>query len=254
MHVDAIAARFNVRAETVLATVQRAKKVLYDARAKRVWPGRDEKVLAGWNGLALRGVSEAARVFGRDDFATLALRNAQFLRDTMVRDGRVMRTHKDGMTRIPGFLEDHASVALGFLAVFEQTLDTAWLTLARAITDAMLQWFWDGTANTLYDTAHDAETLITRPRDVTDNAIPSGTSLAVDLLFRLADYIDEETYQERARTVLESFMSAIIKYPTAFGHLLGAAEYAETFACHGEYCDMPSPRALELARGLHAAL
>jgi uncharacterized protein YyaL (SSP411 family) len=252
VQADTVAARFNTKPETVYATLQRAKRVLYDARAKRVWPGRDEKVLAGWNGLALRGVSEAAHAFGRDDFATLALRNARFLRDTMMRDGRVLRTHKDGVTRIPGFLEDHAALALGFLAVFEQTLDVEWLALARRLADTMQTWFWDDATNAFFDTARDAESLITRPRDVTDNAIPSGTSLAAGLLFRLANYTGLDAYRERGRTVLESLSSAMTKYPTAFGHLLGAAEYAETFACHGEYCDMPSPRALELASTLQS--
>src|SRR5437588_631508 len=86
-------------------------------------PLRDEKILAAWNGLMLRGVATAARVFDRKEFAKIAIRNAEFLSREMVRDGRVMRSHKEGVTRISGFLDDHAAVALGFLAVYELTFD-----------------------------------------------------------------------------------------------------------------------------------
>ena len=239
-----IATRAGVSTETLMDVIQRAQRVLYEARVTRVWPGRDTKVLAAWNGLTLLGVADAARIFNRDDFAQLALRNAEFLLAEMVRDGRVMRTHKNGVTHIPGFLEDHAAVALGFLAIFEQTLDVRWIVTARVIADHILESFWDAPTGLLYDTAHDAEPLMTRPRDVTDNAIPSGTSLTVDLLFRLANYLDIVAYQDPAQRVLDSLGAGMTKYPMAFGHLLSAAEYAITFACHGAYCDMPSPDAL----------
>ncbi|HSU95894.1 MAG TPA: hypothetical protein VLI40_01605, partial [Gemmatimonadaceae bacterium] len=86
------------------------------------------------------------------------------------------------------------------------------------------------------------------PHDPTDNATPSGTSLAVDLLLRLANYDDNESYRGIASQVMASLAGLVTRYPSAFGHLLGDAEYAETFACHGDYCDMPSPRALDIAR------
>src|SRR5204863_5512401 len=101
--------------------IARARKILYEARAKRVWPARDEKILAAWNGLMLRGVAAAARAFDRADFATIAVQNAEFLARELVHDGRVMRSHKEGITRITGFLDDHAAVALSFLAVYELT-------------------------------------------------------------------------------------------------------------------------------------
>ena len=243
-----IAVRAGVSVEQLMDVVHRAQTTLYTSRAARVWPGRDEKILAGWNGLALRGIAEAARIFDRDDFSQLAQRNGAFLASEMIHDGRVMRVHKDGVTRIPGFLEDQASVALGFLALFELTLDPQWITLARQLAETCLTWFWDDSAGVFFDTASDAEALIVRPRDITDNAIPSGTSLVLDLLLRLGDYLDYDPYRVRARGVLESLATSMAKHPLAFGHGLGAAEYAMTFACHGEYCDMPSPRALDMAR------
>src|SRR5436190_11819707 len=221
---SAAAARAGVDNETLDAVVSRSRRILYDARARRVWPGRDEKILASWNGLMLRGVATAARAFDRDDFARLAIRNAEFLAREMVRDGRVLRSHKEGVTRISGFLDDHAAVALGFIAVYELTFDEQWVNRAREITDAMIEWFWDDSVGAFFDTARDAEQLITRPRDVTDNASPSGTSLAVDLLLQPAELRHDVEYRRRAVFVLESLAEPMLRFPTAFGHLLGCAD------------------------------
>ncbi|MFL5638173.1 MAG: thioredoxin domain-containing protein, partial [Gemmatimonadaceae bacterium] len=218
------AARAGIDPEVLDAILVRAQKILYDARARRVWPGRDEKILAAWNGLMLRAIATTARVFDRDDFGKLAIRNAEFLMRELVRDGRVMRSHKEGVTRISGFLEDHAAVALGFLGVYELTFDERWVERAREIADAMIEWFWDDEVGAFFDTARDAEQLITRPRDITDNATPSGTSLAVELLLHLAELQHDGEYRRRAVFVLETAAEPMVRFPIAFGHLLGSAD------------------------------
>ena len=220
----AAATRAGVDEEALDAIIARARRILYDARARRAWPARDEKILASWNGLMLRGVATAARTFDRSDFAKLAVRNAEFLAREMVRKGRVMRSHKEGVTRITGFLEDHAAVALGFLAVYELTFDERWVDRAREIADAMIEWFWDEEIGAFFDTARDAEQLITRPRDVTDNATPSGTSLAIELLLHLGDLQQDSEYRRRAKFSLEALAEPMLRFPTAFGHLLGCAD------------------------------
>jgi uncharacterized protein YyaL (SSP411 family) len=221
---EAVADQAGVGQEVFDAILGRAKRTLYEARAKRVWPGRDDKILASWNGLALRGVATAARILDREDFKRLATRNAEFLSREMVREGRVMRSHKEGVTRISGFLEDHAAVALGFLAVYEMTFDESWVDRAREIADAMIEWFWDDQLGAFFDTANDAEQLITRPRDFTDNAMPSGTSLAVDLLLHLSELQQDAELRRRAVFTLETLVEPMTRFPTAFGHLLGCAD------------------------------
>jgi uncharacterized protein YyaL (SSP411 family) len=180
-------------------TLARARQRLFHARENRARPGRDEKILAAWNGLMLRALAEAARVFGDDRWRELALRNGEFLFQHMVRDGRVLRSHKDGVSRIAGFLEDHAAVGLGALALYELTFDTRWIERARALTDAVVQWFWDDRAGAFFDTPSDHEELVTRPRDITDNATPSGSSLAVELLLRLGDLLGDADMTRRAK-------------------------------------------------------
>ena len=204
--------------------VEGARAILYEARSRRVWPGRDEKVLAGWNGLMLRAVAEAARAFGGDQYRAMAVSNAEFLHREMVRDGRVMRSRKDGSTRIPGFLEDHAAVALGFIAVYELTFDEAWIERALEISSVITDLFWDDEARVFFDTARDAEKLITRPRDIADNAVPAGSSLAADLCLRLAELTGDAELRGRAERVLRPLATAMTKHAIAFGHLLGAAD------------------------------
>ncbi|HEX8726763.1 MAG TPA: thioredoxin domain-containing protein [Gemmatimonadaceae bacterium] len=223
---EAAAAVAGVSVERLREAVARARPLLYAARAKRVWPARDEKILASWNGLMLRALAESARAFDSDRHRALALANGEFLFREMVRDGRVLRSHRDGTTRIAGYLEDQAAVGLGALALYDLTFDRRWLDRARVLGDAMVAWFWDETAGAFFDTASDHEALIVRPRDVTDNATPSGTSLAVELSLRLAELFGDEAHRRRAERVLGGLADAMGRIPLAFGHLLMAADLA----------------------------
>jgi uncharacterized protein YyaL (SSP411 family) len=137
-----------------------------------------------------------------------------------------MRSHKDGVTRIQGYLEDHGALGLAFLALYELTFERRWLDAARRVAGAAVEWFWDDVSGAFYDTAADAEALITRPREVTDNAVPSGTSLAVDLLLRLAELGHDAELRRRAGWVLETLAEPLTRYGVAFGHLLQAADMA----------------------------
>ena len=208
--------------------VRRAKPALVAARERRIRPGRDEKILASWNGLMLRALADAARVLGRPADRTAAERAGAFLADTFVdpATGRVRRVHKDGVTRIPGFLDDHAALALGFLALHALTLAPRWLALARTIAAATVDAFWDEARGTFFDTARDAETLVTRPREPTDNAVPSGTSLAVELLLTLTELDDVPAWRAVADRVLGALAEPMARHAAAFGQLLQAADLA----------------------------
>lgn len=206
--------------------VERATRILYDARDERMRPARDEKILASWNGLMLRALADAARAFGAEELRALAVRNGEFLFSSLVSKGRVLRSYKNGEARIAGFLEDYAAVALGAAALYQLTFDRVWLDRARTLAESIMTHFWDEEAQAFFDTAADAEALVTRPRDVTDNAIPSGSSLATELLLILGDVFDNREFSDRARYLLETIAEPMARYPTAFGHALGAADMA----------------------------
>jgi uncharacterized protein YyaL (SSP411 family) len=223
-HAGSVAAREGVTPEAFERIILEAKTKLYLVRARRAQPARDEKILAGWNGLMLRGLATAARAFESEEMNRLAIRNAEFLYGEMVKNGRVMRSHTRGVTRINGFLEDQAAVALGFIAVYEMTFEPEWIRRATELAHKMIELFWDDKIGAFFDTANDSEILIARPRDVTDNAIPSGNSLAVDLLVTLAEMTQDTEMRRRANFVVETLATPLLRYPNAFGHLLGVTD------------------------------
>jgi Highly conserved protein containing a thioredoxin domain len=141
-----------------------------------------------------------------------------------VTDGRVFRSYKDGRARIAGYLEDHAALGLAALAIYELTFETLWLDRARMLCDACVAWFWSDDVGAFYDTASDHEALIIRPRELSDNATPSGTSLVVELLLRVAELFDDDAARRRATYVAESLAPAVARYPSAFGNMLGCAD------------------------------
>jgi len=156
----------------------------------------------------------------------MAVANGEFLFREMAIGGRVMRSYTNGQSHINGFLEDHAAVALGFVSLYELTFDRIWIHRANDIANVMIELFWDDHIGAFFDTARDAEKLISRPRDATDNAIPSGTSLAADLLLTLAELLNNSEMRRRANFVIETLATPLIRYPSAFGHMLGVADMA----------------------------
>ncbi len=223
--LDVVAHLAEVSQEQAWAAVQRGRRILRQARAKRVRPARDEKVLAAWNGWMLRSFAEAARILGRDDYLQTAIRNGAFLLERHCRDGRLWRSYKEGARKINGYLEDYAGVALGFLALWEATFDARWFAAARQLAESILTHFLDPSGAGFYDTSDDHEALIVRPKDVQDNATPSGNALAVELLLRLVAYTGEVSYGRVATATLRAMSEMMTQYPLGFGHWLGVVAF-----------------------------
>ncbi|HEV2882056.1 MAG TPA: thioredoxin domain-containing protein, partial [Pyrinomonadaceae bacterium] len=222
---EAVAAEFGLSPEELWGRITEIRSRLFAAREGRVRPGRDEKVLAAWNGLMLRSFAFAARVLDREDYREVAERNAAFLLEKLRSDGRLRRSYKDGRARFNGYLEDYAMVADGLVVLYEATFETRWLAEAESLCDAVLELFWDERQRTFYDTPADHEELVTRPRDVYDSAAPSGNSVTTDVLLRLALLLDREDYRARAEAVLEELSGGMEKLPGAFGRLLAALDF-----------------------------
>ncbi|HZC19958.1 MAG TPA: thioredoxin domain-containing protein [Rubrobacteraceae bacterium] len=222
---EAVADEFGIPTEELWRRMGSIRQKLFAEREKRVRPGRDEKVLAAWNGLMLRAFALAARVLDREDYREIAEKNAAFLVEKLKVDNRLRRSYKDGRARFNGYLEDYACVADGLVALYEATFEARWLEEASALADAIGELFWDEAEGAFYDTAADHEELVTRPRDVYDNASPSGNSVAVDVLLKLAVLLDREDYRMRAGTVLENLSGAVARIPSAFGRLLSALDF-----------------------------
>ncbi len=222
---EAVAAEFGLSTEELWRRIVAIRERLLAEREKRVRPGRDEKVLAAWNGLMLRAFALAASVTGREEYRRVAKKNAAFLLEKLMLDGRLRRSYKDGQARFNGYLEDYACVADGLVALYEATFETRWLREAGALADAILDLFWEEAEGAFYDTAADHEELVTRPRDVYDNATPSGNSVAVDILLKLSVLLDREDYREKAEAVLENLSGGIARISGGFGRLLSALDF-----------------------------
>ncbi len=203
-----------------------AKRRLYDIRASRVWPGLDDKVLTAWNGLMLAAFAEAGRALDRPDYVAAAVANAEFLHATMRQpDGRLLRSWKDGAgARYNAYLEDYAFLADGLLALYQTTFDPRWFIWARELADRMLDHFRDP-AGGFFDTSDDHEELLHRPKDVQDNATPSGNGMAAHVLLRLGLYTGEGRYWDTAERMVGGLYEAMARYPSAFAHWLGAAAF-----------------------------
>jgi uncharacterized protein len=202
-----------------------ARRRLREVRERRVRPARDDKVLAAWNGLACRAFAEAGRALGRADYVGAAVRNAEFVLGAMRADGRLLRTWKGGQARLKGYLEDYAMVAAALLAVYEATFEHRWLEAARSLGDDLLGLFWDETLGGFYDTGRDHERLVVRPRNLFDNAVPSGSAVAIETLLRLAVFTGEDLYRAKALAALRPMADLMARHPTGFGRFLCALDF-----------------------------
>jgi hypothetical protein len=202
-----------------------ARHKLFEAREQRVHPGRDDKVLASWNGLMLAAFAEAARALERDDYLKVAERNAQFLLSEMRSpEGRLYHTWRAGAAKVNGYLEDYTHLIEGLIELYQTTFDSHWYQAARELADTMIEHF--SAPNGFYDTSDDHETLITRPRELQDNATPSGNGMAALVLQRLAGLAVEPRYAEIAQRSLRGMQHLLARYPLGFAQWLVGLRYA----------------------------
>jgi uncharacterized protein YyaL (SSP411 family) len=220
-----VAAELNVTVEHLREVVARSKPLLYRAREKRIKPGRDEKAIAAWNGMMLTSFAEAASILERADYRRIAERNAEFMLDTLRREGALLHVYKDGQAKHHGYLDDYACVASGLLSLYEATATIRWLRESLALTEQMCEEFWDDAEGGFFYTSTKGERLIVRNKDFMDNATPAGNSVAAELLLRLALLTENQEHARKAVTVFRLLRDQMARYPSAFGYLLGALDF-----------------------------
>jgi uncharacterized protein len=202
----------------------RIRRALLAARDGRVRPGRDDKVVAAWNGLGISALAECGLLLGRPDFTDAARAAASLLADVHMRGSRIVRTSRDGHPGdTPGVLEDYACVAEGFLVLSGLTGQGRWLDLAGRLLEAALAAFGDGEGG-FYDTPADDEPLIFRPADPADNATPSGTFAVAGALLGYSALTGSARHREAAAAALGVLPAIAARYPRAAGAGLSVAE------------------------------
>jgi uncharacterized protein YyaL (SSP411 family) len=215
---EVVAGRHDLPVESLVGDVERARELLFERREVRVRPGLDDKILTAWNGLMINSLAQAGRVLQNPAYTAMAARAADFILADMRKEDRLLRSYKDGEARLAAYLEDYALLIEGLIELYQTTFELRWFTTAKELTLQMIALFWDDEAG-FYDTTHDHESLITRPQEVMDNAVPSGTSAAVGVLARLSLLADHPEGRRLAERVLERLGSAVAQYPTGFGYL-----------------------------------
>jgi uncharacterized protein YyaL (SSP411 family) len=235
-----LAARFKIDPETVSAKLTDCHSKLLTVRSSRVRPGTDDKVLSSWNGLMLATMAEASRVLednaaltsplknsgsAQREYTKLATRNAGFLLTHLRPNGKLKHSWRDGKTINEVFLDDYTALILGLLELYQTDFNNKWFVSAKELADEMIELFADP-AGGFFDTAKDGEPLLLRPKDVQDNATPSGNALACEALLKLAAFTEEGKYRNLAEKSLGLVVGMATRYPTAFARWLSAADMA----------------------------
>ncbi len=219
-----VAAELGLSYQELRAAVARIKARLYAVRSRRIAPALDDKILTSWNGLMLASLAEAARILGRQDYRDAAASAGAFLLENMLDErGRLLRSHKDGRSKLNAYLEDYANAIDGFLQLYQLTFEEKWFIAARQLADLALRHFAAADGG-FYDTSDDHEKLIVRPRNLQDNVTPSGSAMLAKQLLRLAAYTGAARYDEAARATLKILTEAMRQYPQAFAESLNAAD------------------------------
>jgi uncharacterized protein len=202
-----------------------ALATLFEIREGRVRPATDDKALTAWNALAIGAFAEAGRVFGEPAFVNAAVRCADFVL-THLRDdrGRLLRSWRNGVAGRPGFADDHALMAAACLTLYETTFELRWFQQARALADELLRLFRDDERGGFFQTAADAERLVLRPKELYDNAVPSGNSVAAEVFLRLSLLTGDSGYEAAGLSALRLVRDAMAGAPSGFGQALSALD------------------------------
>jgi uncharacterized protein YyaL (SSP411 family) len=232
---EVVAKELGITVAQLDSTITRVRETLYQARESRVKPSRDDKVIVAWNGLMIRAFAEAGAVLEDANYLDAARHASEFILNTMAFAGdesdpsgefRLHRTFKDAQSRVNAFLEDYACLGAGLLALYEATGEVRWFLASQACASTIMKHFRDTEHGGFFDTSDFHETLVTRPKDLYDNAVPSGSSVACELILRLAAFTGDDTDATVARDLLARLATPMATHPGAFGHLLCALDFA----------------------------
>ncbi|MGQ0507923.1 MAG: thioredoxin domain-containing protein [Myxococcaceae bacterium] len=210
--------------ETVENQLAQVRQTLFDARAKRIAPGRDDKILTGWNGLMIRGLAFASRVFHKPEWATLAARAADFVLMTQWDGMRLRRSFQDGVGKIDGLIEDYGDFAAGLVALFQATFEPKYLDAALAISARALELFWDAEKQAYLSAPRGTADLLVPPYALHDSAFPSGASTLTETQLALAALTGNRAHLEQAATYLKRMRDEMARNPFGYGHLWLAAD------------------------------
>ncbi len=221
-----LAAAERVAPDVLAQELSESRATLLAARAQRVAPGLDDKILCEWNGLMIASLARGGAVLDEPRYVQAAIRAAEFLLKNQMRDGRLLRSWRLGRTQPSAFLADYACLIEALLELYETTFDERWLTHAETLNAATIEHYWDDADGGFFFTADDHEQLLTRSKDVRDSAHPSGNSVQLQNLLRLAALRDDARLRELAERTMRHFDAQVRRSLGASERFLTAVEFA----------------------------
>ncbi|HIG90737.1 MAG TPA: thioredoxin domain-containing protein [Flavobacteriaceae bacterium] len=215
----ALAKTHKISKEELSKKINIWKEILINARGKRSRPNIDDKILTSWNGLMINAFIDAYRVFKDDNFLDMANSSAEFIVKNMKKsDGGLYHTHKDGKSKINGYLDDYGSTIKAFLNLYENTLDEKWLNLSNNLMEYAYKNFYDFETNMFFFTSKLDDELISRTIEYRDNVIPSSNSIMANNLFKLSLYFDNKKYFNSSQQMINNIKDQIELYPSGFSN------------------------------------
>ncbi len=222
--VSSAATSLGLPEEELAARIPKIRETLRLWRDGRTRPGRDEKVIASWNGMMLRAFAEAAVPLDRNDLLNAAQRNGAFIRDKLISKDGLRHVYQRGESRIAGYLDDYANVIDGFLALYQADFDATWIDSAQQLAEIMLEQFSDANSGLLYDSSKAHEPLVSRARDIHDGATPSGNSVAAEVLTKLGRLTGNRELEQKGAGILAHLERPMAEQPLGFGRALVALD------------------------------
>ena len=225
---EAIAKKYKIDTDSLVKIIDNCKALLIDLRNRRARPRLDDKILCSWNGLMLKGLTDAYRFIGHPEYLSLAERNANFIYSQFVRkNGELFHNHKDGKSSITGYLEDYAAVIDGFIGLYEVTFEEKWLELAKELTNHCIEDYYDEGSGLFYFNSRKEDHLIRRTLETADNVIPASNSIMCKNLIRLSKIYMDENFEERAYRMIAKMQERMVKHPESHANWLHTILYTQ---------------------------
>ncbi len=227
MPIKETASKMGIPKDDLLNRLDKIRSILFAHRERRPHPQRDDKILTDWNGLMIAALAKAAQIFNKEEYIRAALKAADFIQEKMKEDkGRLYHRYRKGEASIHGFLDDYAFFIWGLIELYETCFETKYLRLALELTDTMNKYFWDEDVGGFHYTAQDSEEILVRKKETYDGPTPSGNSVAMLNLLRLAHMTANPIYEKMAAKITSAFSREVTITPEAHTYMMLALDFA----------------------------
>ncbi|MDO8640998.1 MAG: thioredoxin, partial [Nitrosarchaeum sp.] len=222
INISAVAFHFGISEDKIREILASCSEKLLNVRSKRVTPGLDDKILTSWNSLMITAFAKGYRVTGETKYLDAAKKCISFIETNLLHDDKLLRTYKNNIAKIDGYLEDYSYFANALLDVFEIEPESKHLDLALKLGHYLVDHFWDSESSSFFMTSDNHEKLIIRPKSNYDLSLPSGNSVSCFVMLRLFHLTREEKFLKIATQIMESQAQIAAENPFGFGYLLNA--------------------------------